>query len=351
MRQLLKRCGRANVRRPSAWHFGWLGIVALLLASCAANGSSSPTVPVTTPSMIPGTISEFTVPTAGGSPEAITAGPDGNIWFTEENRSKLGFINPTTLAFTEYNLPSPNNAMNTVSYGITAGPDKNIWFTEWNQDKIGFVTPQGKFTEYALANAAARPFGIVTGPDGDLWFTEAAGGMIGRITTKGTITEFPLPAQSVPQEITVGADGALWFTDVGTNSIGRITTDGTVTEYRLPASVNALFGIAKAPDGKLWFTANGQAGSILPDGTGITLYPFAAGFAGGRGITPGPDGTIWCTEFAGNAVASFAPNGTRTDYPLPNDASRPSQIATGADGNIWFTEVSSNRLGRIIPPK
>jgi streptogramin lyase len=349
MQQLLKRGGRANARRPSAWRFGWLGIMALLLASCANTSSSLTTV--TTPSTIPGTISEFTVPTAGGSPEAITAGPDGNIWFSEENRSKIGFINPMTFAFTEYNLPSPNNAMNTVSYGITAGPDKNVWFTEWNQGKIGFVTSQGNFTEYALANVAARPFGIVAGPDGNLWFTEAAGGMIGRITTKGSITEYPLPAQSVPQEITVGPDGALWFTDVGRNSIGRITTDGTVSEYHLPASVNSLFGITKGPDGRLWFTANGQAGSILPDGTGIALYPFATGLAGGRGIALGPDGNVWCAEFNGNAIVNFAPNGTRTEYPLPNDASRPSQIVTGADGDIWFTEVSSNRLGRIIPPK
>lgn len=322
----------------------------MLLASCAANTSSSITT-VTTPSTIPGTISEFTIPTAGGNPEAITVGPDGNIWFTEESRSKIGFINPTTLAFTEFNLPSPNNAMNTVSYGITTGPDKNIWFTEWNQGKIGFVTTQGNFTEFALSNVAARPFGIVSGPDGNLWFTEAAGGMIGRITTKGTITEYALPTQSVPQEITVGPDGALWFTDAGTNSIGRITTDGSIHEYHLPAAVNTLFGIASASDGKVWFTANGQAGSMLPDGTGITLYPFASGLANGRGITSGSSGSVWCTEFAGNAIVNFAQNGTRTDYPLPNDASRPSQIVIGPDGNIWFTEVSSNRLGRIIPPK
>ena len=31
-----------------------------------------------------GSITEFTLPTAFGEPEDITAGPDGNLWFTRE---------------------------------------------------------------------------------------------------------------------------------------------------------------------------------------------------------------------------------------------------------------------------
>jgi streptogramin lyase len=38
-----------------------------------------------------GTITEFPTPTKS-APIGITAGPDGNLWFTEENVSKIGRI-------------------------------------------------------------------------------------------------------------------------------------------------------------------------------------------------------------------------------------------------------------------
>ncbi len=37
------------------------------------------------------TITEFSLPTTGG-PASITAGPDGNLWFTEFKASKIGRI-------------------------------------------------------------------------------------------------------------------------------------------------------------------------------------------------------------------------------------------------------------------
>ena len=52
----------------------------------------------------PGTITEFPLPT-GGSPSGITAGPDGNLWFTEFNGNKIGRITPggTTTGFSAPN--------------------------------------------------------------------------------------------------------------------------------------------------------------------------------------------------------------------------------------------------------
>ena len=43
------------------------------------------------------------------NPSAITAGPDGNLWFTEtgaEDRDMIGMINPTTHAITEFAIPT-----------------------------------------------------------------------------------------------------------------------------------------------------------------------------------------------------------------------------------------------------
>src|SRR5256885_14851667 len=37
-----------------------------------------------------GTVTEFAIPTANSQPTGITSGPDGNLWFTENNTNKIG---------------------------------------------------------------------------------------------------------------------------------------------------------------------------------------------------------------------------------------------------------------------
>ena len=65
--------------------------------------------------------------------------------------------------------------------GITAGPDGNLWFTEQNASKIGRITTAGAITEFAVPTASSEPGGITAGPDGNLWFTEEHGNQIGQL--------------------------------------------------------------------------------------------------------------------------------------------------------------------------
>src|SRR5450631_3218903 len=100
-------------------------------------------------------------------------------------------------------------------FGITAGPDGNLWFTELIGDKIGRITPLGVVTEFPGVTAGSVPRRITAGPDGNLWFTENTGNRIGRITPLGVVTEFSvgITAGASPFSITVGPDGNLWFTE------------------------------------------------------------------------------------------------------------------------------------------
>ncbi len=177
------------------------------------------------------TFNEYTVPTANSQPFGITAGPDGNLWFTEGlgNGNKIGKVT-TTGSFTEYPVPTPNS----FPSGITGGPDGNLWFTEDFGNKIGKVTTTGSFTEYPVPTANSGPISIADGPDGNLWFTEGSGSKVGKVTTSGVITEYPVPtAFSEPFGITASPDGNLWFTETNGNNIGVVvlgrTTSTSVT--------------------------------------------------------------------------------------------------------------------------
>jgi virginiamycin B lyase len=136
-----------------------------------------PSIIVRTFSAITSGITTFPLPTQSSSPGGITAGPDGNLWFTESATNKIGRITPGG-SITEFRLIAICG-----SYG-SCGPDGNLWFTEFDGNAIGRITPSGSFSTFGIPTANSRPEGITAGPDGNVWFTEENASKIGRITTQ-----------------------------------------------------------------------------------------------------------------------------------------------------------------------
>jgi len=149
-------------------------------------------------------------------------------------------------------------------FSITAGPDGNLWFTEFFAYRAGMIariTPAGAVTEYdVLAPFGTDAFGvfsITAGSDGNLWFTLEGGSHIGKITTAGVVTLYNtgLSVGAGPYVITAGPDRNLWFTEHPDVRIGKITPSGVITEYSRRISLDAdLFGITAGPGCTLWFT-------------------------------------------------------------------------------------------------
>ncbi|HWZ89515.1 MAG TPA: hypothetical protein VNW92_11715, partial [Polyangiaceae bacterium] len=124
-----------------------------------------------------GTVTEYPIATAASNPRGITAGPDGNVWFTELDGHNIGRVTPTG-TITEFPIPSGASPG-----GITAGKDGNLWFTEaGSANSIGRATPMGSVAEYVIPTSASDPTGIAAGPDGNIWFTELSANKIGRIS-------------------------------------------------------------------------------------------------------------------------------------------------------------------------
>jgi virginiamycin B lyase len=317
-----------------------------------------------------GIITLFPLPDTNSNPAWITAGSDGNVWFTEVSYdeaadnilTKIGRITPAG-SITLFPLPAPDtNGVSTYPV-ITAGPDGNLWFTYLSGSRIGRITPTGQITEFPLPpNHFAS--GITTGPDGNLWITESGYdqiGRIGRMTPAGSITEFPLATDLYSDSITAGPDGNLWFTiidkQVFFNQIGRITPAGIITLFPLPTSSSPRSVITAGPDGNLWFTEcncpapgyySAKIGRITPTGQ-ITEFPLS--FGGLLGITTGPDGNLWFTDYNfdqnNSQIGRITPAGQITEFPLPGKDSGLLSITTGPDGNLWFTEVNDDKIGRI----
>ena len=94
-------------------------------------------------------IVDFPTPTTNSAPFAITSGPAGNVWFAETHVGKIGVINPTTDAISEFSLPTGASSADLL--GITSGPDRNVWFTDGGNDAVGAInTTSHAITEYTV---------------------------------------------------------------------------------------------------------------------------------------------------------------------------------------------------------
>jgi len=334
-----------------------------LVSACSTSITSGSSPTPTSTQGIRGIFHDYALPPSQFVPFTITAGPDGNLWFTEimQNGSvqagKIERITPTG-TLSEFSLPSRN----TLATDIITGPDGNLWFAAG--DKIARITPMGKISEFPLPSATSS---ITTGPDGNLWFTEQSN--IGRMTLTGKVSEFSLPfhqypagpnpkggpadsAQGESLAITAGPDGNLWFIEImqnGGSFIGRITTSGKITEFPLPSANTLPSSITAGSDGNLWFTEIGtnngpsKIGVITPQGK-IREFTLSHSVLGS--ITRGPDGNLWFTEFQYNETGTTAGKigristaGKISDFPLPTASNSPISITFGTDHTLWFIEV------------
>lgn len=289
--------------------------------------------------------SEYSIPTANSGLSDIAVAADGSSWFVEYSASgSIGMVTPSGTV-TEYALPSGS-----YPHGITAGPDGNMWFTLDN-NAVGKITPSGTVTTYPTTHNS--PYGITTGPDGNLWFTMWSG-YIGKVTPSGTITEYRIPAPGTnstqPRDIVTGSDGALWFTQsTDPSRIGRITTDGTVSQYVISdTNIDTPYDITLGSDGALWWTnsSDNYIGRMTTTGT-MTSYSVGTVTAG---ITTGTDGNLWFTEplSTANKIGRMTTAGVVTTYAIPTAVAGSNAIAAGPNSTFWFTEAAANKVGRLI---
>ena len=223
-----------------------------------------------------GAVTEYAIPADDPFPGAITAGPDGNMWFTEPRISKVAKV---TLSghFTEYTIPDvpfPNS----LPRDIVTGSDGNLWVTEELGHKVARLTPERRhITEYSVPSTERGPTHIAAGPDGNLWVT--AGNKVLKLSTAGTYTEYPvsaIPPTYILDAVTAGPDGNMWLTanneavkidgrpPVPGSKVVRMTMDGISTDYPAPDTdfgLQAIIrGLGRQPLGGR--DAGQQSGSV-----------------------------------------------------------------------------------------
>ena len=183
--------------------------------------------------------------------------------------------------------------------GITIGPDGNLWFTEQQGNRIGRITPPGVVTEFSSVITAFRePSRHHRRPRRQPLVHGAVRQPNRADYPAGHVTEFRsgISAGASPDGITAGPDGNLWFTEISRPD--RADYAGGTSPSSAPAHPRrGTFGITAGPDGNLWFTESLTTTGSADDPERHrhrVQHRLTAG--GSSGITAGPDGNLWFTE-------------------------------------------------------
>jgi streptogramin lyase len=329
----------------------------------------------------------------------ITAAPDGKVWFGDAQNDSVGAVTLSSGAVNEINVGRD------TPVGVTAGPDGRLYygiagFPGIALSFVGLMNPaNGNHSEtwYGGGNNSMPRYPAV-GPDGNVWITEprdpnvtTGDDKIGLLDTSGNPdattptgpsirNEIPLSAgdNQEPESITAGPGVSagtpvpmLWATEFNAGRIARIQpisvggggpngTDGAlIDEYILPTGASGPEGITPGPDGNIWFTEfnASQVGRLVPPTSSaqgsapvdIDEFPLPAG-SNPVGIAAGPDGNLWVAlsgPGASGSVVRMDTSGQITGTFATPSFQSPYMITPAADGNLWFTTFGGSAVGKI----
>jgi virginiamycin B lyase len=261
-----------------------------------------------------GSITEFSIPTAGARPKGIASDGAGNIWFVEQEGNKLASFDPVTGHITEYTVPTPNSRPTDLlvdSHGL-------IWVAELGASKIARFDPAtAQFREFSTALSNASPNVPFEDAQGRIWWVDQG--------TNPHATEF-LDFRSDPNN----PIQATIFADPGQNRM---------RDARIPVSADLDLLIG---------TSLNNAVFTFDPATGVENLVSLSSPA--HGIQLGPDGNGWFTENPGNMIGRVNPvTLALAEFPIPTPSSGTLDLEFDQNGVLWFAEGSSKKIGRFDP--
>src|SRR5581483_8285365 len=108
------------------------------------------------------------------------------------------------------------------------------------------------------------------------------------------------------------------FHPLGSSRVSRAAAAPMTTEFSITTQASNPVGITSGPDGALWFTefSSNKVGRISISGTVTELAAPQSCYGGPQGITGGPDGALWLTQNQGNDIGRLTTTGVGNVYTI-----------------------------------
>jgi len=308
-------------------------------------------------------VTEFPTPTPNSLAEGVDVARDGSIWYCETLAGRLVLQRPDR-GVVEY--PVPNGGQpNTLKIG-----QDGIWFTDQINNAIGVLHPEtGEVVEYRVPSGAQPTF-IELGPDGSVWFPEPNG--VARMDPQGHFTEWQIALEKTTdgshiEEISLDPAGRVWFAEKnyagpgpdGTNTVRRLDpVTNLISEYRVPTLGGTPAGVLANADGTVWVTEFfGNAVALLDPSAAphndLTVTPSSGASAGqstaGSHLRAGGGPHVAATPVVPR-LTPVTPSRTPgwIEYPIPLANANAGDLRVDPSGRVWFEE-DAGQIGVLDP--
>jgi streptogramin lyase len=142
--------------------------------------------------------------------------------------------------------------------------------------------------------------------------------------------------------VATDGEGSLWYT-TGGKWVGRMAADGRTSTVSESSELRGTFGITRGPDGAMWVTNYLGSSIARVDSAGNVRGFRARCLRYPTGITTGPDGALWFGDDAGR-IGRITIDGRIACFGDASRVGHPRAIVAGRDGALW----AADRGGSIV---
>lgn len=162
--------------------------------------------------------------------------------------------------------------------------------------------------------------------------------------------EFDVPPGSRPHDVAPAPDGTVWYTAQGLGALGLLDPATGKTVHIPLGEGSRPHGVIVGPDGAPWITDGGLNAIVTVDPRThkVTTYPLPAYVGYGNLNTPafGGDGRLWFTGQSGIYGSLDISTGNVTVYDAPRKRG-PYGICATPNGDIYYVSLAGSYLGKV----
>ena len=165
-----------------------------------------------------------------------------------------------------------------------------------------------------------------------------------------TLQEYPVPPGSRPHDVAPAPDGTVWYTAQGSGELGRLDPITGETHHINLGAGSAPHGVIVGPDGAPWIT-DGGLNSIVrvdPITEEVQLFPLPAGSGQANLNTASFDGRgmLWFTGQNGIYGRLDPATGQMEVFDAPRGRG-PYGIATTPAGEVYYASLAGSYIAHI----
>lgn len=165
-----------------------------------------------------------------------------------------------------------------------------------------------------------------------------------------TIQEYPVPRGAHPHDVAPAPDGSVWYTAQGSGELGRLDPETGKTRHIPLGSGSAPHGVIVGPDGVPWVTDSGLNAVVRVDPVteAVQVFPLPPGSGNANLNTATFDGggVLWFTGQSGIYGRLDLTGGKVEVFDAPNGRG-PYGIATTPLGDVYFASLAGSYIAHI----